>query len=99
MNANTLAKAPLEIPSELLNALRDFPRSRSIIHCGETNQISPFDIYLNCPKCGQRIKVRSFAGVTEIEDVFDAVFEWLNDPQAREYAEERQQVLAEDEGP
>jgi hypothetical protein len=40
--------------------------------------------------------VRAFSGVEEIEDVFDAVFEWMNRPQAREAVERRLGVLAEE---
>ena len=96
MNVNTLAKVPVEIDSALLEALRGFPRSRSVVHCGATINASPFAIYVSCPTCGARLKVRSFAGVPEIEDVFDAVFEWMNDPQGREHAEQRRKEIADD---
>ena len=41
-------------------------------------------------------EVRSFAAVTEIEDVFDAVFAWMNQPGAAELASQRRQVIASD---
>jgi hypothetical protein len=88
--------AGLDLAPQLLEAIRTFPRVRTIEHCGATISASPFDFYVECPQCGARIKVRSFGGATELEDVFDAVFEWLNDPQARAVAAHRQQVLAED---
>jgi transcription elongation factor Elf1 len=96
MNVNTLAKVPVEIDSALLDAIRTFPRSRSVVHCGDTIVASPLAIYVECPKCGQRIKVRSFAGVAEVEDVFDAVFEWMNDPTAQAYSEQRRKEIADD---
>jgi hypothetical protein len=40
--------------------------------------------------------MRSFSAVTEIEDVFDAVFEWLNRPEAQELARRRQREIAND---
>src|SRR2546422_711621 len=58
--------------------------------------VSPFDIYAVCPRCGTRLKVRALSAVTEIEDVFDAVFEWMNSPAGREAAARRQREIAED---
>jgi hypothetical protein len=85
-----------EIPSELIEAIKSFPVSRTIDHCGTTFSVSPFDFYARCPKCGAQMKVRSCSGVTEIEEVFDAVFEWRATPEAREFAHHRQQVIQED---
>lgn len=87
----------VEIPPELIEAIDTFPLHREIAHCGETFQVSPFDIYADCPRCGTRIKVRSFAAVSELEDVFDAVFAWMSQPGAEELVRRRQQVLQEDE--
>ena len=95
MNINTLAKIPVEIDSALLEAIRTFPRFRSVVHCGETINTSPFAIYADCPKCGQRIKVRSFGGGDEVEDVFDAVFAWMNDPQVQKYVDQRRKDIAD----
>lgn len=81
------------ISEDLLDAIRSFPVERRIEHCGVSIRISPFDFYADCPQCGARIKVRSMSGVTEIEDIFDAVFEWLHDPQASRVAEQRRQIL------
>jgi hypothetical protein len=87
----------LEAPPGLLEAIRSFPLQREVEHCGVPMRISPFDIYAECPQCGGRIKVRSFSAAVEIEDVFDAVFEWMNQPLAQELARRRQQALAEEE--
>ena len=46
---------------------------------------------------GQRLKLRSFAGVPEIEDAIDAVLEWMNDPAAKAAAAERRIELASDD--
>src|SRR4051812_15079697 len=85
-----------DISPELVDAIKSFPVRRTIEHCGSTFTTSPFDIYADCPTCGARIKVRSFGAATEIEDVFDAVFEWMSDPAAREAAARRQQVIEAD---
>jgi hypothetical protein len=53
--------------------------------------------YVDCPRCGSRIKVRSFSAGGEIEDVFDAVFEWMNQPTAQEVARRRQMALKEED--
>jgi hypothetical protein len=86
----------VEIPSDLLEAIETLPLHREVRHCGETFQVSPFDIYADCPRCGSRIKVRSFAGGVEIEDVFDAVFAWMIQPGTEEIVRRRQHVLQQD---
>src|SRR5436189_235570 len=87
----------VEIPWGLIEELRSFPLRREIDHCGQAFAVSPLDFYATCPQCGTRIKVRSCSGVTEIEDVFDAVFEWMRRPGAQELVRRRQEVMAEDE--
>ena len=73
-----LTKSPeLAIPAELIEAIRSFPAMQQVSHCGQIMSIPAFEIYADCPHCGKRIKVRSFAGTAEIEDVFDAVFAWI----------------------
>ncbi len=83
----------VDIRPELIEALRTFPRERIIDHCGAKIVSSPFDFYATCPHCGARIKLRAFSAGSEIEDVFDAVFEWLNQPGAAELARRRQQTF------
>ncbi len=89
--------ATLPIPSDLVEAIRAFPVERIVEHCGSRFTVSPFDFYADCPRCGKRIKVRAFAAVPEVEDVFDAVFEWMNRPEARALVARRQRALADDE--
>lgn len=86
----------VEIPPDLLEAIESVPLHREVRHCGETFQVSPFDIYADCPRCGIRIKVRSFTSGVEIEDVFDAVFAWMIQSGAEEIVRRRQQVLGQD---
>ncbi len=89
-------KNPLavEVPPELIEAIHALPARREVEHCGSTFAVSPFDIYALCPRCGTRLKVRSFAAVTEIEDVFDAVFEWMMTPAGHEAAALRLREMA-----
>jgi hypothetical protein len=87
---------PVEIPSTLLEAIRCFPAAREVEHCGRKINVSPFDFYTTCPQCGCRMKLRAFSANHEIEDVFDAVFEWMNQPGAREVALQRQRAIAAD---
>ena len=84
------------VSHQLIEAILSFPVSREINHCDETFFVNPFDIQVNCPKCEKSIKVRSFSGVTEFEDVFDAVFKWLKNPVAMNYFEERQKEIIAD---
>lgn len=86
----------IDIPSELIEAIESFPLSREVAHCGETFPVSPFDIYANCPRCGCRIKVRSFSAGCELEDIFDAVFTWMSKPGAEELVRHRQHVIQQD---
>lgn len=90
-------KQDVEIPPDLIESIEMFPLHREVSHCGETFQVSPFDIYANCPRCGCRIKVRSFAVGSELEDLFDAVFTWMNQPGAEELVRRRRQVIQQDQ--
>jgi hypothetical protein len=85
-----------DVSTSLLEAIRSFPVRREVEHCGARFSVPGLAIYADCPRCGTRIKVRSFSGAAEVEDVFDAVLEWLNQPGAEEVAQERRRVLAED---
>lgn len=86
-----------EITEDLLEAIRTFPTRREVEHCGVRMGVDPFEFYAECPRCRTRIKVRSFSAQSEIEDVFDAVFGWLNHPEALEVARRRQAALAAEE--
>ena len=84
----------LQMSSDLIEAIRAFPLCRVIEHCGVRIVVDPFVFYMDCPHCGTRIKIRSFAAVVEIEDIFDAVFEWMNQDGALEVANRRQSALS-----
>lgn len=86
----------VEVPSSLVDAIRSFPARREVEHCGQSLAVSPFDYYATCPQCGTRIKVRSFSGVPELEDVFDAVFEWMGQPETRDVAQRRRDEIEAD---
>jgi hypothetical protein len=86
----------IDVPASLIEALRTFPRQRDVEHCGRKMTVSPFDLYAECPHCGSRLKLRAFSAGYGVEDIFDAVFEWMNRPEARELARRRQEALAND---
>lgn len=86
----------VDVPSDLIEVLRTFPHEREVEHCGAKIVSSPFDFYATCPHCGARIKLRAFSAGYEIEDIFDAVFEWMNQPGAAELARRRQQAIEAD---
>jgi predicted nucleic acid-binding Zn-ribbon protein len=86
----------IEVSEELLDAIRSLPVKREVEHCGQRFVVPPFDIYATCPKCGCQLKIRSFSGATEVEDVFDAVFEWMNQPGAAELVRKRQEDIEKD---
>lgn len=84
------------IATDLVEAIRTFPVEREVVHCGQPFHVSPFDFYAECPACRTRIKIRGLSAVQETEDVFDAVFEWLNQPGAEEAMRWRQQEIQDD---
>jgi hypothetical protein len=87
----------VELPPGLLEAIAAFPLRREVSHCGVRFSVWPFDFSAECPRCHVCIKVRSFAAVPELEDVFAAVFVWMNRDGAAELAlRRRQAVIAED---
>jgi hypothetical protein len=86
----------MEVPAALVEAIKSFPVQREVSHCGRKLTVSPFDFYATCPHCGTRFKLRSFAASAEIEDVFDAVFEWLTQPAAKELMQLRQEAIQAD---
>ena len=84
--------------SGLIEQIKRFQGSRSVEHCGNTFRVPSFEFNVRCPLCDVEIKVRAFSAVTEIEDVFDAVFEWLLDPTNKEVAEKRMLEIKNDIG-
>ncbi len=76
--------------------IRDFPIARHVEHCGQRFSVSSLDIYARCPRCGSEVKVRSYSAVPEIEDVFDALLEWMQQTGASEVIRRRQAELAAD---
>ena len=93
----SMAQTPVTIPGELVEAIRSFPAERVVEHCNARWSVPPFDIYAKCPHCGMCIKVRSFSGGMEIEDVFDAVFEWMNQAGGEELIRQRRETLNTDD--
>ena len=77
----------------LTEAIRSFPAAVVVAHCGQTTDVSPFEIYATFPKCGREVKFRSFAAITEIQEVFDAVIEWSLLPEAQAIFRLRQQQI------
>src|ERR1043166_4183999 len=72
-----------DVSFELIEAIKSFPLSRAASHCGKSFAVPPFDVYATCPQCGMRIKVRAFTACPDVASVFEAVFEWLSNKQAR----------------
>ena len=85
------------ISGDLLKAIRTFPSQRRVKHCGIEFVAPAFDFHAECPECSARIKLRSFSAVPEIEDIFDAVFEWMNHPEVQALSKRRMLGLSEDD--
>ena len=84
------------VSEDLIETVKSFPTIREVVHCDSAFYVSPFDFYGVCPKCALKIKIRSFSNLPEIEDLFDAVFEWLLKPGAKEIFSNRQKEILED---
>lgn len=82
--------------SAMIEEIEKLPVEREVVHCGTTFTVSPFAFYGICPTCGSKIKMRSFGEVSETQDIFDAVFAWMNKPGALQMADERREKLLED---
>jgi predicted RNA-binding Zn-ribbon protein involved in translation (DUF1610 family) len=93
----TPAETRSAVPPELLQAIQEFPLVRSVTHCGVTTDVSPFALYFTCPQCGSCLKLRAFSAGAEIEDLFDAVFDWLRQPGAEALMRARQAELSADD--
>ncbi len=85
-----------ELSADLIDAIRSLPLRREVEHCGAHFDVSPFDMYAVCPECGTRLKVRALSGTIEIEDVFEAVLEWMTTPAGLEAATRRLGEIAAD---
>ena len=86
----------LDIPCALTEAIRAFPVKKELTHCGSTFTMPPFDFYAESPRCHTQRMVRACSAMTEPEEVFDAVFEWLLQSGAEEIARCRQRVFKEE---
>jgi hypothetical protein len=86
----------VELRSDLIEAIRTFPLERDVEHCCKRITVSAFDFYVKCPRCGHELKLRSFSAIPEIDDMFDAVFEWVERPGARDLMHRRQVALRAD---
>ena len=86
-----------DVPADLIEAIQSFPSRREVEHCGQTFVAGALDMYADCPTCGTRLKLRSYSATTELEDVFDAVLEWMTDPAARQSAESRLRAIEDDQ--
>ena len=84
------------VSEDLIKVIKSFPTSKEINHCNSTFPVSPFDFYGICPKCNAEIKLRSSSANYELEDVFDAVFEWLIRQESQKLFEKRLLEIKED---
>jgi len=91
-----MSEREIDLPVGLIDLIRNSPVSRSVTHCGTCFEVPLFDIYADCPQCSARIKVRSFSAIHEVEDLFDAVFEWSLKPGANELMQKRRREIADE---
>lgn len=84
------------VSQEVIDAVSALPAHRDVRHCGTDFTVSPFAIYAECPICRTRVKVRAFSAAPEVEDLFDAVFQWMNQPGAMAVAKARMAEIEAD---
>ena len=84
---------PVEVTTELVEAVRTFAPMREVEHCGVPFAVSAFDLYGTCPRCSTRLKLRGFSASP---DLFDGFLEWLNHAENAEAADRRRRELQDD---
>ena len=47
--------------------------------CGITHEVSTLHVYAKCPKCKGQMKLRSFGGDIDKEDLILIVMQWLTE--------------------
>jgi hypothetical protein len=72
------------------------PPERVHSHCGREQSAPVLDIYAHCTVCNARVKLRALSGLTETEDVIDAVLRWLLNAGNRAAADRRIKAMAAD---
>ena len=91
-----MSKEEVHLPIGLVDLIKGTPVYRRVAHCNTSFEVPFFDIYADCPKCNARVKVRSLSACEDVEDVFDAVFQWSLKPGAAEVMKKRVQEIADD---
>lgn len=87
--------------TQTIEDIQDLPHYREYTchNCGHKQNAFVLLIQRECEQCGTRSKLRRYASVgTEIEDVVDAVLEWLGQGTEFEDAMKRKRVIDSFEG-
>lgn len=74
---------------DIIDEINRLPRFRKYTchQCGHEQEVYTLEIYGICKSCGRKSKLRGFASMgTEIEDVIDAVLQWLGTDKEFEHA-------------
>lgn len=82
--------------TNVIKDIENLPHYREYVckQCGHQQQIYSLFIQANCEKCGTQVKLRGYASIgSEIEDVIDAVLEWLGKGKEFELALKRKQEI------
>lgn len=78
---------------EEISALNHF-REFKCADCNHEIKVHVLKIHAICPNCGAEKKCRGFGSIgTEIEDVIDAVLEWVGQGESFESVLERHQEI------
>ena len=65
--------------------------------CKEKQRFYILDIHGSCSTCGTKLKLRGLGSIgTEIEDVIDAVLEWMGEGKTLEVSLNRQRQIIEE---
>src|SRR5262245_61379173 len=64
----------------VIEKIENLPHERTFVctNCGQRGTASILSIHVNCERCSKRLKLRGYGSIgIEIEDVVDAVLEWM----------------------
>ena len=87
--------------NDIIDEIKALPHFRDITcaDCDTSFRVHTLEIHANCPKCGATPKCRAFGGIgTEVQDVIDAVLEWMGEGESLDAVMSRHKMIMEDKG-
>ena len=91
--------ASKETMNEIIDEIKNLPAFSPIQcpKCGHEYEVSALLIQGECPNCNLYIKYRAFSAEKEIQDVIDAVLEWIGEGESFTAAMDRYKIIHDQE--